>query len=82
MVTDEHTRLHRELEALRAERGLVKGDKPFDSAFNHRTEALKKSPAPAPQAGGGEGGGEGGGDDGEGGAGEATPSKVKFRSPR
>lgn len=73
---DEHMRLHRELEALRVEGGLVKGDKPFDSAFNHRNEPLGVSPGLGDDSPDAEL------EDEEGGSRPGTPSQVKFRSPR
>ena len=73
VATDEHTRLQRELQTLRSERGLTQGDGSFDSAWQHRGTPLAKSPraagaapesptAPEPST-------------------RAEP-RVKFRSPR
>lgn len=75
VATDEHTRLQRELETLRFERGLKNGDASFDSAWQHRGKPLAKSPRPEDEASG-----NSAPLDGE----HSTrgETRVKFRSPR
>lgn len=74
VASDQHAQLQRELQMLRKERGIVRGDKSFDSAWQHRGvkspragDATLASPA-----------GLGSHDDSS----TSEKSRVRFQSPR
>jgi hypothetical protein len=75
VASDEHTRLQRELQTLRSERGLTKGDGSFDSAWQHRGNPLARSPRTE-----GEASESSTAPDGE--PSTRGETKVQFRSPR